>query len=111
MQFSKIRHNDNPCLREFGLSISGEFEKIKARVLPPPVLTYNRDVSVAKGVWRASNFLVPTNLPDNSWTILNLDNRTREDSLRNLESLLRRGGKRNIYLILFFKLSKLIFLI
>ncbi|XP_051175773.1 protein argonaute-2-like isoform X2 [Leptopilina boulardi] len=88
--FNKIRHNQNPCLNEFGLSISGEFEKVKARVLDPPVLTYNRDVHVSRGVWRASNFLDPKSLLDNEWTILCLDNRTREDSLRNLEQNLRR---------------------
>lgn len=93
MQFNKIRHNQNNCLNEFGLSISGEFEKVKARVLDPPMLTYNQDVRVSKGTWRATNFLAPKQLPDNSWTILCLDNRTREDSLRNLEQMLRKEGK------------------
>ncbi|XP_043472206.1 protein argonaute-2-like isoform X2 [Leptopilina heterotoma] len=88
--FNKIRHNQNNCLNEFGLSISGEFEKVKARVLDPPMLTYNQDVRVSKGTWRATNFLAPKQLPDYSWTILCLDSRTREDALRNLEQMLRR---------------------
>ena len=82
-------------MKEFGLSIGGEFEKVNARVLNPPTLTYNeqdRDVRVTKGVWRASKFNAAKDLPDDTWTILNLDNRTREDALRNLEDLLRKGG-------------------
>ncbi|XP_033207936.1 protein argonaute-2-like [Belonocnema kinseyi] len=93
--FNAVRHNHSPCMKEFGLSIGGEFEKVNARVLNAPTLTYNeqdRDVRVMKGVWRASRFNVGKDLPDESWTILNLDNRTREDALRNLEQLLRGGA-------------------
>ncbi|XP_014218616.1 protein argonaute-4 isoform X2 [Copidosoma floridanum] len=91
-----IQHNQNSSMREFDISISGEFEKVPARVLdPPPIQYYSNNVArVAKGVWRANKFQEPTNKirEDNSWTILNVDSRTRDGALYNLESELRRMG-------------------
>jgi hypothetical protein len=36
-----VRFNDDPCVKEFGLSVSDRFEKVEARILDAPVLEYN----------------------------------------------------------------------
>ncbi|XP_043269247.1 protein argonaute-2-like [Venturia canescens] len=91
--FAKMRTNEDPAMREFGVSIGGEFEKVNARVLNPPTLKGKGDMIVRKGVWRASGFFTPVTLPSKSWTILNLNDRTREDSLRNMVGCLMNGGR------------------
>ncbi|OXU25990.1 hypothetical protein TSAR_010814 [Trichomalopsis sarcophagae] len=94
--FNSMRHNQDPCMKEFGISVSGEFETVPARVLDPPQLKYQRqNVRVAKGVWRASQFINPSPLiaEDNTWTVLNLDYRTRDDGLYRLVETLRRTGQ------------------
>jgi hypothetical protein len=35
-----VRFNEDPCVREFGLSVGGRFEEVDARVLPAPQLEY-----------------------------------------------------------------------
>jgi hypothetical protein len=35
-----VGFNDDPCVKEFGLSVSDRFEKVEARVLEPPLLEY-----------------------------------------------------------------------
>lgn len=86
-------------MKEFDLSLSETFEKVPARVLPPPDLLYddNKTVRVSRGVWRTDRlkFLLPcTAIRDNnSWTILNLNQRTDERALRDLASKLQDTGK------------------
>lgn len=40
--------NQDPCIREFGISVAENFTKVNARVLEPPSLEYanNRRVSI-----------------------------------------------------------------
>ncbi|XP_069693993.1 protein argonaute-2-like isoform X2 [Periplaneta americana] len=87
-----VNFNDDPCVREFGLSVGGEFEKVKARVLPPPDLEYRdqQKVKPRSGVWRGASFI---NSPElKSWIILNLDRYTREDTLWNFAEEMKRAG-------------------
>jgi hypothetical protein len=35
-----VRFNENPCVREFGLTVGAEFEEVDARVLNAPQLEY-----------------------------------------------------------------------
>jgi eukaryotic translation initiation factor 2C len=39
-QLDSVKFNEDPCVREFGLSVSDRFEKVEARVLDAPVLEY-----------------------------------------------------------------------
>lgn len=85
--------NEQPTLmNEFHLSVQGEFEKVPARILPAPVLQYKNRVNVVKGVWRADKFIKPCDLPDQTWTILNLDGRTQDRDLYRLQENLQNGG-------------------
>lgn len=83
-------------MKEFDISISGEFEKVPARVLDPPKLAYsNRATNVAKGIWRADRFFNPSTLisADNSWTILNLNRQTQDRNLYELRDSLINNGE------------------
>ncbi|KAG7199076.1 hypothetical protein KM043_017975 [Ampulex compressa] len=92
--FAALRLNDNPSMKdEFRLSVQGQMEKVPARVLNPPKLLYDKEVRVSKGVWRAGKFLNARGLEDNTWTILNLNNRVREQDLYTLSGNLQEGGK------------------
>nr|XP_003707086.1 PREDICTED: protein argonaute-2 [Megachile rotundata]XP_012149383.1 PREDICTED: protein argonaute-2 [Megachile rotundata] len=92
--FANLKLNEQPTLmNEFQLSVQGEFEKVPARILQAPALQYKqREVNVVKGVWRAEKFYMPCNLPDHSWTILNLDSRTIDRDLYNLQTSLQEGA-------------------
>lgn len=87
-----MRTNEDPASREFGVSVGQGFETVKARVLNPPILQGQRTMTVKKGVWRAQGFFTATTLPDKSWTILNLDDRTQEPPLRSMVECLKAGG-------------------
>ncbi|CAK9817409.1 Protein argonaute-2 [Anthophora plagiata] len=94
--FSKMNLNAQPTLtNEFRLSVQTDFEKVPARVLAPPQLQYNdREVKVFKGVWRAEKFLKPSTLPENLWTILNLDRTVYDTVLYRLHDELQKTGRR-----------------
>ncbi|XP_076181590.1 argonaute 2 [Ptiloglossa arizonensis] len=94
--FANMKLNEQPTLaKEFNLSVEGNFEKIPARVLKAPILKYKeREVNVFKGTWRADKFLKSCCLPDNSWTILNLDTFVRDRDLHEgLHNRLQHGAK------------------
>lgn len=97
-QFNSMKHNRDPCMNEFGLSLGEKFERVPARVLPPPKLLYHNEAaaSVSKGVWRTDRlrFLSPCKAieKDNSWTILNLNFRTEEGQLRDFAQKLKITG-------------------
>nr|XP_034189444.1 protein argonaute-2 [Osmia lignaria]XP_034189445.1 protein argonaute-2 [Osmia lignaria] len=92
--FASMNLNQQPTLmNEFHLSVQGEFEKVPARILQAPVLQYNKNqVNVVKGVWRADKFIKPCELPDLTWTILNLDGRTQDRDLYRLQDSLQNGA-------------------
>lgn len=81
-------YNRSPVIQEFGFSVGNEFEKVDARILPPPTLLYaeSRTVAPAKGVWATNNkFLNGAVLA--KWTIACLDRRTRLDSISRLADM------------------------
>ncbi|PNF19900.1 hypothetical protein B7P43_G12298, partial [Cryptotermes secundus] len=92
-----VGFNDDPCVKEFGLSVSDRFEKVEARILEAPQLQYNIQadrrniVMPMKGVWRPKSFLSCNKLTH--WIILNLDRYTREDNLRHFEGEMQKMGR------------------
>lgn len=68
-------------IRAFGITVDDEFTKVPARQIEAPELEYSnsRKVRPFKGTWRVANFLEPSKLLD--WTLINLDYRTRPDTL------------------------------
>ncbi|XP_057325397.1 protein argonaute-2-like [Microplitis mediator] len=92
-----MNFNDNLTMREFGISLNGQLEKVDARVLEPPSLKYKdiKSLKVQKGVWRAGKFLTAQNIPDDSWTVLNLSSDCKEEEIRKFVSLLQNFGKDN----------------
>jgi hypothetical protein len=44
LQLKLVGFNEDPCVKEFGLSVSDRFEKVEARVLEAPQLEYNLQV-------------------------------------------------------------------
>lgn len=47
-QIEEVNYNRDPCVNQFGIRVNTEFEKVNARVVPPPDLLYyqNRIVNV-----------------------------------------------------------------
>jgi eukaryotic translation initiation factor 2C len=43
-QLRSVGFNEDPCVQEFGLSVSDRFEKVEARILEAPQLEYNPKV-------------------------------------------------------------------
>lgn len=89
-----MKYNEDPSMKEFGVSVSGELTRVGARVLDPPSLLYGNGALAkpARGVWRASQFIEPKSLNNKKWAMLSLDRNTRANELNNLEQLLRKGG-------------------
>nr|AJF15705.1 argonaute-2 [Agrilus planipennis] len=87
-------YNQHHVVREFEISVSANMERISGRVLMPPNITYanNRTEKPSRGVWRAQSFFQRCEL--RSWTILNLDRRTREESLREFSAMMQSEGRR-----------------
>lgn len=85
----KVKYNENRVIREFGFSVSNEFETVNARVLPPPTLTYadSKPVTPSKGTWRGDSCKFFDGASLTKWTVACLDFRTRQDSLGRLASM------------------------
>lgn len=83
----EANYNRNPSVREFGFSVANEFEKLDARVLPPPALKYNdRQVPVSRGVWRGDKFYIGKQI--SNWTIAVADRRgPRPEELSNFANM------------------------
>nr|AUM60042.1 argonaute 2 [Diabrotica virgifera virgifera] len=90
---TRANFNNHPTVREFGFSVSSAFEKLDARILPPPRLGYaGKEVNVDKGIWRGDKFFQAVTI--NKWTIVCADRRPpRPDDLRNLASQLLREAR------------------
>ena len=92
----KINHNEDPCIKEFGISVNDEFVDIPARVLDPPQINYanNEGVKVFKGVWRpGKSFERPANLlnANESWTVVNFTNISANE-INRFESMFMQEG-------------------
>ncbi|KAG8037434.1 hypothetical protein G9C98_005644, partial [Cotesia typhae] len=87
--------NNNLTMKEFGVSLTGQLEKIDARVLESPSLKYKdiKSLKVQKGVWRAGKFLEAQSIQDDCWTILNLSSECKEEEMRKFTSVLQNFGK------------------
>ena len=92
-----VRFKGDPCMKEFGLSVSDRFEKVEARVLEAPQLQYNVEVDKRnvvkpmKGVWRPLTFLSSNKL--SHWIILNLNKYTKEDEMRRFGVEMQNVGR------------------
>lgn len=87
----KVKHNQSPIIRGFGLELDMNFAKVKARCLVAPKIEYsgNKMVEVKNGVWRGEGmpFLIPESA--NKWAILNANERTKNDELQDLARIVR----------------------
>ncbi|XP_035892676.1 protein argonaute-2 isoform X2 [Anopheles stephensi] len=98
---SQLKYNKSPTLKEFGVEVGSEFEKVPARIIDAPPIEYARSVKVApqSGVWRAEgkNFLIPsTDLSKKPlrWRILNLDSKTNEATVKKFGEMLQQQAVR-----------------
>lgn len=90
----RVNYNQDQCIKEFGFQVMDDhFQKVPARVLEPPKLEYfgNRPVIPRAGVWRNQRFLRASEL-GGEWVILNLDERTRDESLRKFIEFMGKMG-------------------
>ncbi|XP_049822129.1 protein argonaute-2-like isoform X2 [Aethina tumida] len=89
-------YDSDPVVKEFGFSVGSNFEQLEGRVLDSPRLAYNdnKEVQVAKGVWRADNmkFFIPVAIQ--KWTIAWAD-RYQPRGLENLERQIKTIGQKN----------------
>lgn len=80
---NKIKYNDAASVKGFGLNVAGQFAKIPARILNPPMLEYSKNKTVlpSRGAWRAENidFIVPQK--NINWGVLILDYRTQRSQV------------------------------
>ncbi|KAG5862205.1 Protein argonaute-2, partial [Gonioctena quinquepunctata] len=91
---NQAKHNQSHTVREFGFSIANEFEKLDARILQPPDLSYNnnRVITPTKGVWRGEKFIQGMTI--NKWTIAFADRRgPRPDDLNKLADMIFRTSE------------------
>lgn len=52
-----VNHNQNPCIGEFGLSLSTETQKFVVSVLPSSTLKYNKQIGDVDREARTTTFL------------------------------------------------------
>lgn len=82
------RFNDGPSVREFGFSVSNQFEQLDGRVLDPPNLQYNPQVvKPSRGVWRNDRTMFKDAKSLNKWAILGIDTKVFDDVFRNLKTM------------------------
>lgn len=81
------RYNQDPTIREFGITVAGDFTEVGARKLDPPSLRYNnnRTVMPARGQWRATSFLAGKSI--DKWYIMCYDGRTRLPALQDFAEM------------------------
>lgn len=83
---NKVKHNQSPIIRGFGIEVDTNFATVPARCLEAPKIQYadNKVVNVKNGVWSGQGmpFLIPESA--NKWAILNANQRTRDDEIRDL---------------------------
>lgn len=81
-------------LRDFGIDIRKEFEKVKGRVIDPPGLKYsNGFTKPAKGVWKGGDFVRPAEGEEIKWAIINCDGYTTRAGLDELEKRISTGAR------------------
>ncbi|PSN45821.1 hypothetical protein C0J52_05505 [Blattella germanica] len=95
-EIKRAGYNQSPYVKEFGISVSENFERIGGRVLDAPSLEYKSRMQPAtvrpmRGVWNAKEFYASSALK--KWIILCLNDRTQEDELINFSRLMQTTGK------------------
>ncbi|XP_060537315.1 protein argonaute-2-like isoform X2 [Cylas formicarius] len=89
----RANYNNNACVREFGISVGSEFQKLDARVLMPPGLQYAQSrVQPRRGVWHNDKFLTPMVI--GKWTIASVVPRygPRPDDLKRMADMLFKAA-------------------
>jgi eukaryotic translation initiation factor 2C len=82
---ASVKFNEDPCVKEFGLSVSGDLQEVEAHVLNTPQLQYDikggegNIVKPKGGVWSPKALFNTCSIT--KWIILNLDERTRNHDL------------------------------
>lgn len=87
--YEKANFNNIPSVKEFGFQVSGQFEKLEARVLDPPRLLYGeaKNIQPSKGVWRAGSFLSAATI--SKWGIICFDKYINASKLEDFENKVR----------------------
>lgn len=92
--FNKIRHNDSPTIRGFGVNIDSEFVKVPARQLEAPVIEYaeNHLEKVKDGVWKIDRhqFIDAQRL---EYAVFNFNFQTNDNEIMDLSRQLSSYGK------------------
>ncbi|XP_025202202.1 protein argonaute-2-like [Melanaphis sacchari] len=91
--FRNIRFDEDPVLKEFGISIKEQFASVPARVLDQPFLAYaeNREIKPKAGIWKVDKFSKAVFIQ--KWVVLNLDQRISITHIKNFEENLIKSGK------------------
>ncbi|KAL1449782.1 hypothetical protein WDU94_002257 [Cyamophila willieti] len=68
----RINFGGSAILKDFGIGVSDQMERVNARILPAPTVGYdqNKVIPVAKGVWRADKFVKASKVT--SWAFVNM---------------------------------------
>lgn len=95
----KARFNEDPCVREFGITVSEEFTRLNARVLNPPSLTYTKSiVKPSQGAWKPAKFLNGVSLKQ--WTILIIDSMAQFAKIEALAKMVSSQLETGFYVLL-----------
>lgn len=88
----RINFGGSRLLQDFGIGVSNQMERVKARVLEPPSVGYQgREMRVEKGVWRADKFLKPCEVT--KWAIVNMVRGNRPPNWRGIVDNMPRGAQ------------------
>ncbi|XP_065207928.1 protein argonaute-2-like [Planococcus citri] len=87
-----IPFNSDPCLEEFGLTVSPNFERVNSYELKPPSIQYAGSVlSVRDGQWRQQNDKFIRPVPLLKWVLINTDDRS-QNLVHNVIQEFRNAG-------------------
>ncbi|GAB0095688.1 Protein argonaute-2 [Sergentomyia squamirostris] len=70
---NQVKFNNSQVVKDFGIEVGDKFLRLESRILPTPDLEYaeKRKETPRDGVWRPSQFIVPTSI--GNWAVLCLE--------------------------------------
>jgi eukaryotic translation initiation factor 2C len=76
-------YNSNAIIKEFGITVGTNFERIEARILPAPSLEYadGKRITARSGVWRPDNLAFISPKVIKTWYVIVMDNRIRQSDV------------------------------
>nr|XP_018905192.1 PREDICTED: protein argonaute-3-like [Bemisia tabaci] len=87
------QYNRSPVVKEFGIEVNENLDKVDARILDPPGVQYRNQSNPRPqpGQWRAGEFMLSHEL--SKWFIMCLDFRTRREKLNDFARMLASQGR------------------